>query len=100
MLKYQFIHHLFAIKQVDYAKAIEALHTWFDSEKRDLNDWKIKFPTDQTNNQLVNTTLDKQNDWCKMTEIMATPTFLINGFLMPPNYQLRDIKYILLNWDN
>lgn len=99
-LKYQFIHHLFAIKQLDYAKAIEALHTWFDSEKRDLNDWKSKFPTDQTNNQLVNTTLDKQNDWCKMTEIMATPTFLINGFLMPPNYQLRDIKYILLNWDN
>ena len=99
-LKYQFIHNLFALKANDFSMAKKALHTWFETEKRELNQWKEKFPINDYNQGDLLTLLEKQNDWCKLAEINATPTFLINGYKVPTNYQLRDLKYILLNWDN
>lgn len=99
-LKYQFINHLFALKSGDFNKAKEALHSWFATEKRELNSWKDKFIVNENTNEALTNLLAKQNDWCKLAEISATPTFLIKGYKLPANYQLRDLKYILLNWDN
>jgi hypothetical protein len=99
-LKYQFIHHLFALKTQDINIAKQALHTWFATEKRELQEWKNKFPASENTTVALSDLLVKQNDWCKLAEISATPTFLINGYKVPENYQLRDLKYILMNWDN
>jgi hypothetical protein len=30
-----------------------------------------------------------------MAEVKATPTLLINGYVLPANYQVEDIKYML-----
>ena len=99
-LKYQFIHHLFALKTQDTNIAKQALHTWFATEKRELQEWKNKFPASENTNEALTNLLIKQNEWCLLAEILATPTFLINGYKVPENYQLRDLKYILMNWDN
>lgn len=99
-LKYQFIHHLFTLKAHDYTIAKNALHSWFENEESELNTWKEKFPVNNNNRTDLRAFLEKQNDWCKLTEIIGTPTFLINGYKTPANYQLKDLKYILLNWNN
>ena len=99
-LKYQFIHHLFALKYFDFSFAKKALHTWFEIEKRELNQWKKKLPMRAVDQKSLLALLQKQNDWCKLAEMNATPTFLINGYGLPSNYQLSDLKYILMNWDN
>lgn len=99
-LKHKFIYHLFSLKADDLSKAKLALPTWFESEKRDLGIWKDEFQLTNENKEAINGLLNKQNEWCKLAEITATPTFLINVYKLPPNYQLRDLKYILMNWDN
>lgn len=99
-LKYQFIHHLFALKADDFNKAKKALHDWFSTEKRELKSWKDQYSISKDNNETLGNLLEKQNNWCTLAEISATPTFLINGYKVPDSYQLRDLKYILMNWDN
>lgn len=89
-LKYQFIHHLFALKAYNFNKAKEALHFWFSIEKREFKEWKSKFSVSEDINEALTNSLTKQNDWCTLAEISATPTFLINGYKLPANYQLRD----------
>ena len=99
-IEYEFIYHLFSLKAINTSKATDALNYWFDSEKRELNDWKNKFPIATQGIENISAVLEKQNDWCDYTEIPGTPTFFINGYKLPKGYQLKDLRYILLNWDN
>jgi hypothetical protein len=36
--------------------------------------------------------LEKNKQWCKTTEIKATPTIFINGRKLPKPYQIEDIN--------
>lgn len=35
------------------------------------------------------------SDWCKEAEIVATPTFFIDGCRLPENYNINQLKYLL-----
>jgi protein-disulfide isomerase len=38
--------------------------------------------------------LQTMKDWCDQVNIEFTPTFFINGYQLPEQYKLEDVKYL------
>lgn len=36
-----------------------------------------------------------QNEWVKRNTISSTPTVLIDGYLLPEEYELNDMSYLI-----
>lgn len=89
------VTHLLAIHQKqDAALTEKALDDWYMAEKKDYEVFAQKYP--------MNGELKKQGDkieamrnWCNETGIQFTPTFFINGYQLPSNYSVNDLKYFL-----
>ena len=45
------------------------------------------------NNQDIETELQKHEAWREKTKLRATPTILVNGYKLPDNYKIEDLKY-------
>jgi len=71
----------------------KALNDWYDQKQKDYKAWAKVYPVelDEANYHK----LDNQKEWCKMAEVTATPTLLLNGYRLPDIYQLPDLKYML-----
>ena len=39
--------------------------------------------------------IQAQNKWLKRNTISSTPTILINGYLLPEEYELKDKTYLI-----
>ena len=86
--------HLLAIAEMNDAKKTEnAFNEWYKT-KRDYNRFSAIYP--------ANGAIDKQGvkleamaNWCLSASITHTPTVFINGFKLPQNYTIDDLKYIL-----
>ena len=61
---------------------------WMDLEK-----WIVKWQPD--NSIAVNEKLKEHNNWIKENNIIATPTFFVNGKKLPGRYSLKDIEILL-----
>ncbi|HTK21040.1 MAG TPA: vitamin K epoxide reductase family protein [Mucilaginibacter sp.] len=89
------VGHLLAIDQKQEVGLTErALDDWYLAEKKDYSVFAQKYP--------MNDELKKQgdkivamNEWCNKTEIQFTPTFFVNGYQLPANYSVYDLKYFL-----
>ena len=71
----------------------QALYDWYEQKQKNYDAWAKAYPVEL--NQTEYNKIEKQKAWCKITEIKATPTFLLNGYVMPNTYQLTDLKYML-----
>lgn len=71
----------------------KALHDWYEQKQKSYEAWAKVYPVQLDKKEYGK--LDKQSAWCKIAEIKATPTFLLNGYCLPETYQLKDIKYLL-----
>jgi len=71
----------------------QALNDWYEQKQKDYKAWAKVYPV--TLNEANYHKLDKQKAWCKMAEVTATPTLLLNGYRLPELYQLPDLKYML-----
>ncbi len=86
--------HFMALNTLADKTIVEkALHSWYAQEQKNYNDWAKAYPT--ANNINVFDRMEKQKAWCKIAEVAATPTILINGYPLPDFYQLPDLKYML-----
>jgi uncharacterized membrane protein/thiol-disulfide isomerase/thioredoxin len=86
--------HLMALNQLpDKAIIKRALHDWYNQKQKDYDAWAKVYPVQL--NEAVFIQLDKQKAWCDLAEIKATPTQLVNGYVLPAAYQIKDIKYML-----
>jgi glutaredoxin len=86
--------HVNALSLVeDSALVATALNSWYQQGNKKYEEWAAKYPVafDET----LNVISQKQKEWCKMAEIVSTPTILVNGYKLPEQYQLSDIKYLL-----
>jgi uncharacterized membrane protein/thiol-disulfide isomerase/thioredoxin len=89
------VKHLLAIDQTQQGKLTEqALGDWYLAENKDYDVFAQKYPL---NGELKNQDkkIDAMREWCKKTEILFTPTFFINGYQLPSNYKVSDLKYFL-----
>ncbi|MGF7078474.1 vitamin K epoxide reductase family protein [Mucilaginibacter sp. UYCu711] len=89
------VKHLLAIDQKQQDGLTEqALGDWYLAEKKDYDVFAKKYP--------MNGELKKQDekveamrDWCAKTDIQFTPTFFVDGYQLPSNYSVNDLKYFL-----
>jgi uncharacterized membrane protein/protein-disulfide isomerase len=89
------VKHLLAIAGEGNAKKTqEALDRWYLAEKKDYNSFASSYPL---NDALKNNSyqLEAMSEWCKKNEIFATPTIFVNGYRIPDNYDIEQLKNIL-----
>jgi uncharacterized membrane protein len=93
-LKTTVIHHLMALNEnADKSHVKQALHDWYGQKQKNYNDWAKVYPVQLNTANFYK--LDKNYEWCQVAEVTATPTILLNGYRLPPMYQLTDLKYML-----
>ncbi|HTI60148.1 vitamin K epoxide reductase family protein [Mucilaginibacter sp.] len=90
----QVVRHLLAIEaQNDRAKTQQALDDWYLAPKKDYELFSSKY---LMNGELVNQNdkMEAMGTWCDEVEITYTPTIFINGYRLPENYDIEELKYI------
>jgi uncharacterized membrane protein len=86
--------HLMALNNLpDKTIVRNALHDWYAQKHKNYEAWAKIYPVEF--NETEFNKIDKQNAWCKMAEVTATPTMLLNGYRLPDFYQLTDLTYML-----
>ena len=89
------IRHLLGIaSQGDLEKTRQALDEWYGQEKKDYEAFAAKYPL---NGELARqeTNIKAMLDWADKEQIDHTPTIFINGYELPSNYAVEDLKYVL-----
>ncbi|HMK17153.1 MAG TPA: vitamin K epoxide reductase family protein [Chitinophagaceae bacterium] len=87
--------HLMALYEKNESQLIEkALDDWYGADKKDYDVFAGKY--------ILNGELERQSDklkamrtWCIEMKIEFTPTFFINGYQLPKQYTIADVKYFL-----
>jgi thiol-disulfide isomerase/thioredoxin len=86
--------HLVALNEFeDQDRVKKALNDWYEQKQKNYEAWAKAYPV--ALNGVEYHKIDKQNAWCKLAEVTATPTLLLNGYKLPGLYQLSDLKYML-----
>ena len=71
------------------------LQDWF--ELADLNAFRERYPF-QTNghDSELETLTDRHTAWFDKAGIKGTPTFFVNGYKLPGQYRVEDLKYLMM----
>jgi hypothetical protein len=85
--------HLLALYQLPDKNIVKnALHDWYRQTIK-YEEWAKKYPIVITPE--IYDKLNAHLHWCELSEIQATPLILINGYKLPVEYELADLKYII-----
>lgn len=86
--------HLMALSSLANKEIVKrALFDWYRQKQKNYEAWAKKYPVEL--NELEYNKINKQKAWCRMAEVTATPTILLNGYRLPDMYQLPNLKYML-----
>ncbi|REG78343.1 vitamin K epoxide reductase family protein [Algoriphagus antarcticus] len=89
------VRHLLAIESKGNSKLThQALDDWYGAERKDYNAFAAKYPM---NGELMqqDEKVRAMEDWCEKEKVYYTPTLFINGYELPKEYNVEDLKYIL-----
>lgn len=89
------VKHLMALNEKNNKQLIQrALDDWYMADKKDYDSFALKY--------VLNGELENQGDklksmksWCDEVKIEFTPTFFVNGYQLPKQYTIEDVKYFL-----
>ncbi len=87
----QFVEWISGIRNKE--ELISALHNWFNLDNKDITKWAERLHLTKA---VLKYDAEHLDQWMNMTDINATPTFFINGYRLPNEYRLEDIKYLIL----
>lgn len=65
---------------------------WFAKGKNTKEEFFQQYKIDIINEK-VQMEFEKHEDWKSQTGLRATPTILVNGYKLPDNYKIEDLKY-------
>lgn len=65
---------------------------WFAGGKLDKDAFIVKYPFNLTADDVIKE-FEKHLQWKSETKLAATPTVLVNGYKLPDNYQIEDLRY-------
>jgi len=71
---------------------------WFERGKALQEVFFKDLQLDMTN-PAIEIEFQKHQSWKEKTQIRATPTILVNGYKLPDNYKIEDLRYFL-DFDN
>lgn len=66
---------------------------WFEFGYKDKESFFKKYSMDLESEE-VEREFSAHKSWKRRTQIDATPTILVNGYKLPPNYKIEDFRYI------
>ncbi len=75
-------------------KAFEALSAWFKNQN--LKKWQKQYQTSYTIPE-VTQLFEAHLKWCEISEVIATPSFFLNGYKVPEQYSLPDLSVHIRN---
>ena len=70
----------------------EIYSDWFEKGKFEKNEFFQKFNFGIEKEE-VEIEFQRHNLWREKTKIIATPTILVNGYKLPENYMIEDLRY-------
>ncbi|WP_165045093.1 thioredoxin domain-containing protein [Dysgonomonas sp. ZJ709] len=76
----------------DKTKCQEIYDEWFETGRTKKEEFFEKYKVDMESED-VNLEFSKHNAWKEETGLRATPTIIINGYKLPDNYKIEDLKY-------
>ncbi|MDB5156104.1 MAG: hypothetical protein JWR50_811 [Mucilaginibacter sp.] len=71
----------------------QALYDWHTQKQKNYQNWAKLYPVKIRDTCFE--ALQQQHAWCKRANITVSPTFFVNGFLLPEHYRLQDLTYML-----
>lgn len=95
-LSYKPVSHLLAINNINNNEEIikQALNDWYLSDKN-YDQFAMKYPMNGEL-QKQSSKIEAMHKWCTKMDIHFTPTLFINGYQLPDEYNIEDLKYFLL----
>jgi len=73
-------------------EALNVFRNWFERGSMNKEDFFSKYKVN-IENESVEQQFEDHNQWREKTGLRATPTILINGYKLPDNYKIEDLKY-------
>ena len=83
-----------ACHQLDATMSQTILHQWFDGERDNAKDYISIVPVDVRVKE-TEEEMKKHQQWRMRTGLTATPTILVNGYLIPHGYEIEDLPYLV-----
>lgn len=71
-------------------KAEEIYHQWYEKEKYHADAFMQSFGYDILSDSVMEE-LKRHNEWKETNKLSATPTILVNGYVLPEHYQIEDM---------
>lgn len=89
------IAHFLAIKErYGEETAKQALDKWYFAPEKNYEEFAAQYPIEDDLNKQSDK-LKAMKHWCRKTNILFTPTFFVNGHLLPELYGANDLRYFL-----
>jgi hypothetical protein len=76
----------------DPAETMRIFGEWFENGTSQGADFFVSFGLNKEN-PAIETEFQKHKAWREKTKINATPTILIQGYQLPDNYKIEDLRY-------
>ena len=67
---------------------------WFEKGKALQESFFHDLHLDMTN-PAIEVEFQKHRSWKEQTQLRATPTILVNGYKLPDNYKIEDLRYLV-----
>lgn len=89
------VAHFLAVSEMTKDNSILqfALKEWYSTRKKNYEAFSKKYPI----NADIKLQFEKVKDmkeWCKKEGIQFTPTFFVNGYSLPEQYDVNDLRYL------
>ena len=89
-----FARHMTALGLLgDEEMVLNALSDWYDYGFRNYSSWALNYPVVVTEEIIL--ACNNQKIWFDKIGIIYTPTIIVNGYQLPEQYQLNDLKYLI-----
>ncbi|MDR2968314.1 MAG: thioredoxin domain-containing protein [Tannerellaceae bacterium] len=72
--------------------AMEILDEWFDQGKT-LRERFFENLQPDMDNPAIEAEFHRHESWIEKTQLRATPTIFVNGYKLPDNYKIEDLRY-------
>lgn len=73
------------------------LDDWYanPSINKNYDTFAIKYPVDEKILDNQSLKIAEMSEWCSLGQITHTPTIFIDGYRLPENYEMTELKFIL-----
>jgi hypothetical protein len=81
-----------ATLQKDKAETMKIFSDWFEKGKPQKNEFFKDLGLDMSQPE-IEAEFQKHKKWREDTKLTATPTVLVEGYKLPDNYRIEDLRY-------